>query len=54
MSVVVPPAFAAAEVDALLTEWALKISVFTPAFLSTDVNHLAMVAEVTGFYMWFD
>ena len=39
---------AADEVLALCTEWALKISVSTPALFSKDLSHLAIVDEDTG------
>ena len=45
---VVIPAAAAADVLALHTEWALNISVFTPAFVSSPFSYLAMVEEHTG------
>lgn len=41
---------AAADTAAPRTEWALKISVFIPDFVSTDLIHLAMVDEATGLY----
>lgn len=50
MSFVVTPASAAAETEALLTEWALKISVSMPDLVNVVFNHLAMVDEVTGWY----
>ena len=42
------PAAAAAEVLALLVEWALNISLFTPALPRRVFSHLAMVAELIG------
>ena len=53
ISPVVIPAVAAAEVLALRTEWALNISVFTPALLNTDLSHLAIVEEDTGLWGLF-
>ena len=41
----------AAEVDALLYEWALKIEVSIPARCSTSFNHLAIVEEDTLFVL---
>ena len=48
MSPVITSAAAAADVLALLVEWALNISVFTPAFPSSTLSHLAIVDELTG------
>ena len=47
------PEVAAAEVLALRTEWALKISVSTPALFSKDLSHLAIVDEDTGLWGLF-
>ena len=46
--VVMMPEVAAAEVLALCTEWAVKISLSTPALFSKDLSHLAIVDEDTG------
>ena len=61
ISLVVMPAAAAADALALLIEWALNISVSTPAFPSSPFSpfsHLAMVDELTGLcglgIMWCD
>jgi len=48
MSLVVMPALAADDTAALRVEWALKISVLIPDFVSIDLIHLAIVDEVTG------
>ena len=48
MSLVVMPAFAAADTEALRTECALKVTVLMPAFDSIVFSHLAMVDELTG------
>ena len=47
ISPVVIPEVAAAEVLALRTEWALNISVSTPALFGKDLSHLAIVDEDT-------
>ena len=46
----VTPPLAAADTEAPRTEWALKVSVFIPDFVSTTLIHLAMVDEATGLY----
>lgn len=48
ISLIVTPLTLAAETDAALVEWALKLSVSTPARDSIPFTHLAMVAEVTA------
>ena len=48
MSEVMIPAFAAVDVEAHLTEWALNVLVSMPAFERRVFNHLAMVDEVTA------
>ena len=48
MSLVVMPAFAAADTEVLRTECALKVSAMMPAFDSIVFSHLAMVDELTG------
>ena len=50
ISDMVTPAFAADDTAALRTEWALKISVLIPDFVSVDFIHLAMVDDETGLY----
>ena len=50
ISLVVIPAAAAADVLALHTEWALNISVFTPAFSSKVLSHLAIIEEHTDLW----
>ena len=53
ISLVVIPAFAAVDTEALRTECALKISVLIPDFVSIFFSHLARVHEVTYRLMWF-
>ena len=48
ISFVFSPAFAAVDVEAPQTEWALKMLVSMPAFHRTALTHLAMVEEATG------
>ena len=48
ISSVVTPCIAAAEVLALLTEWALNMLVSIPADSIISFNHLAMVGDETG------
>ena len=48
ISSVVTPCVAAADVLALLTEWALNTLVSIPADSMTSFSHLAMVDDVTG------
>ena len=48
MSDVVTPALAAADAEAPLTKWTLKMPVSMPAFSSSDFSHLANVEELTG------
>ena len=54
ISDMVTPAFAADDTAALRTEWALKISVLIPDFVSVDLIHLAMVDDETGLYGWIN
>ena len=48
MSVVVTPAFATVNTDALRTEWALNIVVSIPALSMMVFNHLAIVDDATA------
>ena len=48
MSVVVIPALAAVETEALRTVCALKLFVFIPDFVSMFFSHLAMVQDITA------
>ena len=48
ISLVVIPAFADVDTEALRTECTLKISAFIPDFVSIFFSHLARVHEVTA------
>ena len=50
MSLVVIPALAAVETEALRTECALNMFVFIPDFVSMLFSHLAMVQDATALW----